>query len=79
MAHETSRKMTQAKIDHFIARGRAALKTSPDRRTDLQKADIENFLTLGEPAESEVKKAKKRFGRKMKTRRPSKNPFKDLK
>ncbi len=73
MAHEQSRKMTQAKINHFIARGRAALKTPPGKRSKLQKEDIENFLTLGEPAETEVKKAKKKHSRE------GPNPFKDIK
>ncbi len=73
MAHEQSRMMTQAKIDHFIARGRAALKTSPGKRTELQKEDIENFLTLGEPAEAEVKKARKKH------RSKGSNPFKGIK
>ncbi len=61
---------SQAKINHFTARGRAALKTPPGKRTKAQKKDVENFLTLGEPAESEVKKARKRH------QQESPNPFK---
>ncbi len=62
---------SQAKINHITARGRAAMKTPPGKRTEQQKKDVKNFLSLGEPAETEMKKSRKK--------RRGKNPFKGVK
>ena len=53
----TEMQMGQAKINHRMAAGRAALETAPGKRTPSQKADIEAFGMLGSPAEREIRRA----------------------
>ena len=62
------RKFSQAQIDLLIANGRKALKVPPEDRTPEQRFDIEEMKVLGEPAESEIKRARKRFDAKSKKR-----------